>query len=314
MLEEANRRAARGGDVVIGVVHARDREDVIAELEHLELIGDGSTLDTAAVLARRPEVVCIDDLTGGTTSAERRFAAAKRLAEAGITVVATVQLGKLGGTPEGGPAAFLDQTALFALADEIELVELSPPILIDRVRRGQIVPPEQIPTALATTFAPETLRAERERAFRLVAEHGERQLVAYTGEAAEYEPDRQPSIVACAAPWPGMEPLIRRSAALAAQVAGDFRVANVRQSQPGTPEDVLLADYAALTEQLGGEFAALTAPAPAPALAEYARDREATELVLARTHPSPAGRHPVLRDLARIASDVELHVLPAEQS
>ena len=313
MLEEANRRAARGSDVVVGAVDAPDREDVTAELEHLELIGDGSTLDTAAVLERRPEVVCIDDLTAGTTSAERRFAAAKRLAEAGLTVVATLHLGDLGGTPEGAPAAFLDQTALFALADDIELVDLSPPILIDRVRRGQIVPPEQIPTALATTFAPETLRAERERAFRLVAEHGERQLLAYTGEAVEYEADRQPSIVACAAPWPGMEPLIRRSAALAAQVSGQFRVAAVRHSQPGTPEDILIADYAALTEQLGGEFAALTAASPAAALADYARDIQATELVLARTHPSPGGRHPMLRDLAKLASDVELHGLPVER-
>ena len=313
MLEEANRRAARGSDVVVGAVDARDREDVIAELEHLELIGDGATLDTAAVLARRPEVVCIDDLTAGTTSAERRFAAATRLAEAGITVVATVQLGKLGGTSAGGPAAFLDQTALFALADDIELVDVSPPILIDRVRRGQIVPQEQIAMALTTTFAPETLRTERERAFRLVAEQGERQLLAYTGEAAEYEPDRQPSILACAAPWPGMEALIRRSAALAAQVAGQFRVVAVQLSQPGTPEDVLLADYAALTEQLGGEFAALTAAAPAPALVEYARECAATELVLSRTHPSPAGRHPVLRELAKLASDVEVHVLPVDR-
>ena len=87
MLEEANRRAARGSDVVVGAVDARDREDVVAELEHLEVIGDGATLDTAAVLARRPEVVCVDDLTAGTTSAERRFAAARRLADAGITVV-----------------------------------------------------------------------------------------------------------------------------------------------------------------------------------------------------------------------------------
>jgi NitT/TauT family transport system ATP-binding protein len=327
MLEEANRRAARGSDVVVGAVDAADREDVTAELEHLETIGDGSTLDTAAVLARHPEVVCIDDLTAGTTSAERRFVAARRLADAGVSVVGTVQLGKLGDASEGGPAAFLDQTALLALADEIELVDVPPSILADRVRRGQIVPPDQVPSALATTFAPETLRAERERAFRLVADHGERRLPAYTGESAEYEPDRQPSIVACAAPWAGMEPLIRRSAALAAHVDGQFRTAAVRPShpatarpgaahpgiaQPGTPDDSLLAAYGDLTEQLGGEFVTLTAPSPAPALAEYASKRQATELVLSRTHPSPAGRHPVLRELAKLAADVELHVLPAE--
>jgi K+-sensing histidine kinase KdpD len=76
---------------------------------------------------------------------------------------------------------------------------------------------------------------------------------------------------------------------------------------------VLLAEYGALTEQLGGEFATLTAASPASALAEYARERQATELVLSRTHQRPAGRYPVLRDLARLASDVELHLLPVEQ-
>ena len=317
MLEEANRREARGSDVVVGAVDARDREDVAAELEHLELIGDGTSLDTAAVLARRPEVVCVDDLTAGTTTAERRFVAARRLADAGITVVGTVQLGKLGGTPDGGPEAFLDESALLTLADEIELVDVPPSILGDRVRRGQIVPPDQVPAALATTFAPETLRAERERAFRLVAEHGERQLLAYTSESVAYVPDRQPSIVACAAPWPGMERLIRRSAALAAQVDGQFRVAAVRRLQPNTAqrgptEDEVLASYAILTEQLGGEFATLDGAGPAPALAEYARQRQATELVLDRAYPNPSSRYPVLRELARLASDVELHVLPAE--
>jgi K+-sensing histidine kinase KdpD len=114
-----------------------------------------------------------------------------------------------------------------------------------------------------------------------------------------------------------MERLIRRSAALAAQVDGQFRVAAVRRLQPttaqrGPTEDEVLASYAILTEQLGGEFATLTAPAPAPALAEYARQRQATELVLNRAYPNPSSRFPVLRELARLASDVELHVLPAE--
>jgi NitT/TauT family transport system ATP-binding protein len=315
MLEEANRRRARGSDVVVGAVDARDREDVVAELEHLELIGDGATLDTAAVLARRPEVVCVDDLTAGTASAERRFVAARRLADAGITVVGTVQLGKLGGAPEKGAAVFLDEAVLLALADEIELVDVPPSILIDRVRRGLIVPPDQIGQALESTFSPEVLRAERERAFRIVAEHGERHLAAYSGEAGQAGSaaelagsDRQPSILACAAPWPGMEPLIRRSAALAAQVDGLFRVAAVPTGEAG--EDVVLADYAAMTEQLGGEFVALLGPTPAAALAQYARQRQVTELVLSRA--LPAGRYPVLRELTRLVRDAELHVLPAE--
>jgi len=312
MLEEASRRRSRGSDVVVGAVDARDREGVIAELDRLELIGDGHTLDTAAVLARRPEVVCIDDLAAGTTSAERRFAAARRIAEAGITVVATVPLGKLGA--QLGEPQLLDEAGLLALADEIELVDVPPSMLRDRVRRGEIVPADQVEHALSTTYAPDVLRAERERAFALVAEHGERRLAAYTGEPAGLPGgDRQPSIVACAAPWPGMEQLIRRSAALAAGVDGLFRVAAVRLPQPGPDEERLLAGYAALTEQLGGEFAVLAGPSPAMALAEYARQQQATELVLTRAQPRPTGRYPVLRELARLARDVELHVLPVDQ-
>ncbi len=197
-------------------------------------------------------------------------------------------------------------------------MDVSPTILRDRVRRGEIVAPEQVEQALETTFTLHALGAERERAFRIVAEHGERQLAAYTGAPDELtsagvaDTERQPSILACAAPWPGMERLIRRAAALAAQVDGEFRVAAVRLAEPGGDEDQMLAGYAALTEQLGGEFAVLTAPAPAPALAGYASQHRATELVLARAQPNPAGRYPVLRELARLIHDAELHVLPVD--
>jgi two-component system, OmpR family, sensor histidine kinase KdpD len=312
MLEEAARRQARGADVVIGAVDARDREGVLADLEGLELVGDGATLDTAAVLARQPEVVCIDDLTEGTTTAERRFAAARRLAEAGITVVGTVQLGKLGAVLDG--PVLLDEAGLLALADEIELVDVPPSILADRVRRGEIVPADQVPEALATRYAPDVLRTERERAFALVAEHGERQLAGYEGEPADLPgEDRQPSILACAGPWPDMAPLLRRAAALAAGVDGVFRVAVVRSAPPGQDESRLLAEYAALTEQLGGEFVTLAGPSPAATLADYASEHNVTQLVLARAEPGQSGRYPVLRELARLGRDVELHVLPADE-
>jgi NitT/TauT family transport system ATP-binding protein len=306
MLEEAIRRKSRGTDVVIGAAAANDREQVTAELADLEVIGNGTTLDTDAVLARRPEVVCVDELTAGTTTAERRFAAARRLTDAGITVVGTVQLGHLGGP-------FLDVPALLALADEIELVDVPPTILIDRVRRGEIVPAGQIEHELATTYLPDVLQAERERAFGLVAEHGERQLAAYASDSQPLAPEPRPSILACVAPWPGMEPLLRRSAALAAQVDGLFAAAAVRLAQPGPQEDQLLAAYSALTAQLGGELTLLAGPAPAAALAEYAAQRRVTEMVLIRAEPNPAGRYPVLRELTRAARDVELHVLPAQR-
>jgi len=216
----------------------------------------------------------------------------------------------------------LDEAGLLALADEIELVDVPPSILTDRVRRGEIVPGDQVPQALATTYAPDVLRAARERAFALVAEHGERRLAAYAGEPAtglEDAPgqDRQPSILACAAPRPGMEALIRRAAAQAAGVDGVFRVAVVSTAQPDAREDGVVGEYGTLTEQLGGEFVVLTAASSAStaaALAEFAARNKVTQLVLARAKPSPAGRYPVLRELVRQARDVELQVLPVEEA
>ncbi len=311
MLEEALRRQSRGSDVVVSSVAAGDREQLTALLEQLEAVGDGARLDTEAVLARRPEVVCVDELTAGTASAERAYVAARRLAEAGMTVIGTVTLGKL----DGDDPAALDEPGLLALADEIELVDVPPSILVDRVRRGEIGLADRVEEELLTTYTTDRLREDRERAFRVVAEHGERQLAGYASgdqrSAVLAAHERWPSFLACVSPVPGMEPLIRRSAALAAQVDGVFRAAAVRRGRPGPDEGQLLAGYAALTEQLGGEFVVLSGQAPAAALADYAAANQVTEIVLARTGPSAIGRFPVLRELCRLTSDVEVHVLPA---
>jgi NitT/TauT family transport system ATP-binding protein len=324
MLEEAVRRKSRGADVVVAGVLARGREDVTALLEELETIDVAAGPDpagpdaagpaagginTAAVLARRPEVVCLDELSGPPGTADSRIAAVRQLAGAGITVVTTAHLG-------GG----LDEAALLALADEMELVDVAPSALIDRVRRGEIVPPGEIEAALATDYAPAELTARREHAFRIVAEHGDRRLAAYRND------DRRdgggaapPCILACVAPEPGMEHLIHRSAALAAQVDGAFLAATVA-GPPAPPPDGPVAGYAELITRLGGELAVLADPSPAAALSAYARQHAVSEMVLGRSspgrpgglgRPGRPGRYPVLRDLVGRPAHLELHILPA---
>ena len=237
------------------------------------------------------------------------FAAARRLADAGITIVATVHLANLRAA-RGRPGTRLDETAVFALADEIELVDAPPSVLAGRVRRGEIVPAAEIEQAIRTDYAPQTLGALREQAFTVVAEHADRRWPRYRRGAITLPAagEARPIILACAAPRAGMEPLIRRSAALAAQVAGDFRVAVVATAPPSADLEPLLAGYAALTAQLGGQFATLHG-APAAALAGFARQHKVTEMVLARTAGGHAGRHPA-RELARRVGDAEVHVLP----
>jgi K+-sensing histidine kinase KdpD len=312
MLEEASRRRSRGADVVVAVVDCRDREAVSAALDGLELIGSGTTLDTAAVLARRPEVACVDDLSvTDPGTGETRLEGARRLAEAGITVVATVHLGSMraqGGT-DGGPP--LDEAAVLAFADELELVDAPPAVLADRARRGELGPAAAAEEALRTSYAPETLATPREQAFSIVAEHADRRMAAYRRGEIAASSQAPPVIMACVAPKPGMEPLIRSTAAQAARLAGRFLAAAIVPVPPAPGLDAVLAGYQALAEQLGGQFV-VRHGAPAAALTALADENHVTEMILARHTPARPGHHPVLRELARAPGGAEVHVLPAE--
>jgi NitT/TauT family transport system ATP-binding protein len=308
MLEEAGRRRSRGSDVVVAAVDCRSREAVLALAEGLELIGDGTALDTEAVLARHPEVACVDDLAVTDPDGETRLDGARRLAEAGITVVATVHLTSLRG-PDGSVDGVLDEAAVLAFADELELVDAPPAVLADRVRRGELGPADGSSAARSNSSDHTTLAALREQAFQVVTEHADRQLAAYRGHdvTASQAP---PVILAAVAPEPDMEPLIRRAAALAARMAGEFLAAVVVPAPASPGLEGLLAGYAAVTAQLGGQFATLSGT-PATALVAFAAQHQVTELLLARGTPARAGYHPVLRELVHRSGSVEVHVVPA---
>jgi NitT/TauT family transport system ATP-binding protein len=285
MLDEAGRRRSRGADVVVATVDTRGREAVNAALEGLELVGDGTMLDADAVLRRRPEVACVDDLTAG----ENRITGARRLAEAGINVIATASIGRANDSA-------LDQEAVLALADEMELVDVPPTALAERARRGEIAP---------LNASLEELTGLRERAFAIVAEQAGRQLAAYRQRGGQAgSGDDRPVILTCAIPLTGREAMISRASALAAKVAGDFLVVAV------TTSDESAEVYRALTVRLGGEFTVLHGPA-ATALAGFAAERGVTELLLARDADGTANRFPLLRELVRNAVGTEIHLLPA---
>jgi NitT/TauT family transport system ATP-binding protein len=278
MLEEAERRRSRGSDVVAVAVDARSRETVAAMLDGLEQVTGG----VDALLGRAPEVVAIDDLAATMPDGESRLAAARRLAEAGISVIATVRMGSM---RDGA----LDEAEVLALADELELVDAPPAELADRVRRGELVPAGAISEALTGEYSPAVLAGLREEAFSIVTEHADRRLAAYRQGSAD------PVILAWLEPRPDQEALIRRAAALTAKVAGVFLVATTGD----------WPKYAELTVQLGGEFRSLSNDASA-AITGFARDRGVTEILVA--HDARVGQ------LERLAPGTEIHLLPRDWS
>jgi two-component system sensor histidine kinase KdpD len=195
---------------------------------------------------------------------------------------------------------FLDQVT------ELEIVDITPTLLDERLRRGEIVPASEAAQARALAFRPEVLASLRELAFRMLAEHTDRRLVAYMRDQGIESPwEVKSRVMLCVPPRPGMDDVIAGTAALAARLDGKMTAVTVRDRKRSEQEMQLLGAYAALTHQADGTFVTLYERDPASALAHYARRILATEVVVTRGR----GRRGTLRRLIELLTDVDIHVL-----
>jgi two-component system sensor histidine kinase KdpD len=319
MLDEANRRRARGTDVVVAAVKTDGRSRCETALGDLEVLGGPNAaartgvVDVDALLRRNPEVACLDDLAGVDTEGRPITESIPRLMRAGMMLIATLHLTDLRSTVDGmgpllGPRpehivddAFLDQVT------ELEIVDITPSLLDERLRRGEIVPANEAAEARTRAFRPEVLASLRELAFRILAEHTDRRLVAYMRDRGIEAPwEVKPRVMLCLPPRPGMDGVIASTAALAARLDGKMTAVTVRDRKRSEQEMQLLGAYAALTHQADGAFVTLYERDPAGALMRYARKILATEIVVTRGR----GRRGTLRKLIELLTDVDVHVLP----
>ena len=321
MLEEGRRRHSRGTDVVVAGLEDRPGGAVHPSLADADVLaGPAGVLDVDALLARNPEVACIGSLVRPDSSGRPRFEALGRLREAGITVIGTVHLGELASlrsslspyVPLEPGTEPLDDDVLFS-ADEIEMVDITPEKLEQRLRDGLILPAAQAAAAMQTEFRPAVLKTLREGTFRIVAEHTERRLVRYMQERGIEVPwESRARVLVCVAPRPEAEALIRRGARMATAMDGSLTVLSVRTGSRSDPEKQLLGKYATLVHELGGEFVTVRGSKAAEVVAEYARNRLATELIIGRGPARSRWRfwsRTFTSELIRRLKDVDVHIL-----
>ena len=326
MLEEGRRRQARGTDVVVAGLEPRPggaRHPALVDLEVLP--GPAGLLDVEALLARNPEVACIGALIRPDSTAKPRFRSIDRLLEAGITVIGTLHLGELASlrpslsqyVPIEAGSEPLDDDVLYS-ADEIEMVDVTPERLVQRLREGRIIPPDQMAGALQTEFRPAVLKTLREGTFRIVADHTERKLVQYMHDRGIDAPwESRARVLVCVAPRPEAETLIRQGAALAAAVDGALTVLSVRTRSPSDGEKQRLGSYATLVHELGGEFVTLHGNNAAASVAAFARTNLATEVILGRGPKRTWWRfvkRTFTSDVIRRMKDVDVHILRTRES
>jgi two-component system sensor histidine kinase KdpD len=304
MLAEAHRRVSRGEDVVIGLVetHARPATtELLKGLEQVPLKGlqyRGSVfyeLDTEAVIARKPEWVLVDELAHtnvpGTRHA-KRWQSVEEIRNAGIGVISTLNIQHVESLNDavyeitGVRVRETIPDAIVDSAEEVELEDLTPEALINRLKRGDIYHGEKIPQALANFFRKGNIVALRELALRKTVDEVDTQLHDYMqahhmaqGKAAHDH------ITVLVAPRPLAPHLVRRGYTLAKRMQGTFSTVHVRV--PGATlnnkEQAFLDEAYELTRNLGGQVTELYGESIAEEVIKHVNEVGATFIVMGQS-------------------------------
>jgi two-component system sensor histidine kinase KdpD len=321
MLDEARRRAGRGTDVVVAAyrVHG-DPQQALAGLDVLGGLRSATrekALDLEAVLARNPEVVCIDDLTGLDNQGRPRLEAVPLLLAAGITVLATVHLLSLRSAAssvsrllDGRPQGPLVEDEFLDMMDELEVVDVPPQELLERIAENGILSPAEQATARQQELRLPVLTMLRETALRMCADHVDRQFVQDLRESdRSTHTEVRGRIVLCLPVQPGLEERIRATARYAQRQDATFTVVSVRRPGLSEAEKSLLGGYTALTHQLHGEFVRLEGSSVAPTLARFIQQSLATEVILGHRRRSRWRPWDTTSELIRLLEGVDIHIL-----
>jgi two-component system sensor histidine kinase KdpD len=306
MLNEGRRRREYGEDVVVGYVEPHGRAKTAAQVTDLEVVPRRQIpyrssvfeeMDVDAVLARRPQVALVDELAHTNVPGshnEKRWQDVEQLLDAGITVITTLNiqhLESLNDVVEAITSVKQRETIpdeAVRRADELQLVDLTPLALRNRLARGDVYPAERIDTALANYFRPGNLTALRELALLWLADRVDEGLADYRerhGIAQPWEA-RERVLVALTGSSDG-ERLVRRAARIAQRSKGDLVGVHIR-SQDGlaAPSAGLLAEQRELLEELGGTYHEVVGEDAGEALVDAARALNVTQIVMGATRRS----------------------------
>jgi two-component system sensor histidine kinase KdpD len=334
MLNEGRRRKERGTDVVAGFVETYGRpltQQAIGDIEVLarkKIEYKGVVLeemDTRAVIARRPQVALVDELAHTNAPGsehEKRWQDVNQILDQGITVISTVNIQHLESladiveTITGIPVRERIPDWVIDGADEVEVVDMSPHALRQRMRHGNVYPKERADQALQSFFREGNLNALRELALRKVATTVEQDLEEYMLDhkidTAWAAADR---VVVGVHSGASSEKAVRRAWRLAHGLGSDLVAVFVET--PGwadsSPEERMsLEDNLRFAGDLGAEIIRATGSDVAAELAKVARDKNAGSIVVGR--PKRRGilgrvRPSIVSKLLEEAPDAELHVV-----
>ena len=339
MLEAARRRAAEGVDVVAAVVETHGRAETEALVRGIEVLPRRPHLyrgrilhemDLDALIARRPQLALIDELAHtnvGENRHDKRWRDVEEVLAAGIDVYTTLNvqhLETLNDTVARISGVRVRETIpdrVLELADEIELIDLPPEELIERLRQGKVYVADQVARAIQNFFAKGNLTALRELAMRVAADRVDAQLVAHMRRTAIAGPwPTQERILVCVNEAPVSKALVRTAKRMADRARVGWVALNVVSAASETLSEAdkdRRAEALRLAESLGAEIATLNAESDIAAeILGFARSRNVSRLLVGR--PRHRGwlawlsRETVAEALVREAVDFEVTLVSPE--
>lgn len=340
MLQSAHARRKAGIDVVVGLVETHGRAETEALLRGLETIPRKKLdyrgqiveeMDIDAVIARRPRIALVDELAHTNAAGSRhpkRYLDVEELLSHGIDVYTAVNIQhieSLNDVVAQITHVRVRETvpdSVFDRADAIELIDLTPDDLIQRLREGKVYVPKQAERALEHYFSPGNLTALRELALRRTAERVDEQLLSHMQANAIAGPwAAGERILVCVSEDPRAAGLVRYTRRLADRLHAPFTAISIetrRSLQFSDEQRDRLADTLRLAESLGGE--ALTIPAIGRRIADdiinFAQGNNVTQIVIGKSTRSAwfeMTRGSVVLDLVRRAGNISVHVVPGDE-
>ncbi len=301
MLEEGHRRRERGTDVVVGYVETHGRphtEAMIGDLEVIQRVfltyrgASFTEMDVDAVLARRPDVVLVDEMAHTNVPGSRnakRWQDIEELLDAGITVISTLNVQHLESINDvvqqitGVAQRETIPDEIVRRAEQVELVDMAPEALRRRMAHGNVYKPEKVDAALGNYFRVGNLTALRELALLWLADKVDEQLDKYRAQhriSTTWEARER--VVVALTGGPEGDTLIRRAARVAARTKGADLLAVHVSRNDGLAESspAHLARQRSLVEDLGGTYHQVVGADVTDALLDFARGVNATQLVL----------------------------------
>ncbi|MDR3594914.1 sensor histidine kinase KdpD [Clostridium sp.] len=309
MLMEAHDMKRLGKDIVIGYIEPHARPETMALVSGIEDIGvkiinyKGITLkefDLDKALARKPEIILVDELAHTNASTKRhrkRWQDIEELLEAGIDVYTTLNvqhIESLNDIVESITHIAVRETIpdkVFDEADKVELVDIEPTELLNRFSEGKVYSKEQTKNAFNNFFAKNNLFALREIALRRTADR-----VNYEVESVRLSKGQitvMPTsdvVLACISPSPSSSRVIRTATRMAEAHHSKwiaFYVETTKSQNLSKEDRERLNSHFSLAEQLGGEVVTAYGDNTIEQIIQYAKFRNATKIIIGKNHKKP---------------------------